>query len=88
VYPLAARVEPSRVPDAALRAYRWGCSLPPSSERSDMTSFDDEHIETGSESEEDTEASSDTDDQDSTDSDSTDADSDSTDADTDSTDPS
>jgi hypothetical protein len=67
------------------------------SERSEMTSFQDEDMETrGSEGQGGAEAPSDTDDQDDTDStddssddaDSSDSDTDSTDADTDSTDPS
>jgi hypothetical protein len=90
VYPLPLGIELFRVPIHALRAYQRSCSLPQPSERSDMTSFDDENVETGSESEGQggTEAPSDTDDQDNTDSDSNDTDSDSTDADTDTTDPS
>jgi hypothetical protein len=62
------------------------------SERSEMTSFQDEDMETRAEGQGGAEAPSDTDDQDDTDStddaDSSDADTDSTDADTDSTDPS
>jgi hypothetical protein len=84
------RVQDRRVPGIQTDVVAFGAP----SERSEMTSFQDDDIETRSESGEEggSGTPSDADDQDSTDStddaDSTDSDTDSTDADTDSTDPS